>query len=117
MADDNFVATVKYENGSLAVLTYVALGNNFLPKERIEIFSGGSSIIIDDFDRMELYGFSEKHVNLKKKDKGHYNQLVEFSNMVKGRSSSCLTFSEAVKATDITLKVVDIISKLDYDQN
>ena len=107
--DDNFVATIKYKDGSLAILTYVSLGNKSLYKERMEIFSTGSSMVINDFEKLELYGFNQKNVRLKEKDKGHYNQLIEFLKLAQGRPSMCLTLEQAALASDTTFKVADII--------
>jgi predicted dehydrogenase len=50
--NDNFAATVTYADGSLASLTYTALGPKNLPKERIEIFCDGDAYIINDFKQL-----------------------------------------------------------------
>ena len=49
VANDNVVITVKWIDGSLATLLYTALGHGDLPKERIEMYASGSSMVIDDF--------------------------------------------------------------------
>ncbi len=40
-ADDNFVATIGFEDGSVASLTYTALGNTKYSKEKMELYSDG----------------------------------------------------------------------------
>ncbi len=48
--NDNFCATIRYEDGSVCTLTYTALGpKTGLAKERIEVFCDGEAWIVDDF--------------------------------------------------------------------
>jgi len=105
IANDNIVVTIRWKDGSVSVLTYTALGHADLPKERIEIFADGSSIVIDDFREMRLYGFKEKNIKLKRQDKGHYRELVELARYLKGEKSNIISFQECVKAMEITFEV------------
>lgn len=98
VASDNVVVTVKWADGSLSTLVYTALGHGDLPKERIEIYANGSNIVIDDFKSMELYGFRERSVRLRRQDKGHYQQLVELAKFLRGEKSNIISFQECVKA-------------------
>ena len=55
--NDNFSATIGYEDGSLAHLLYTSLGpKTGLGKERIEIFCDGETYIVDDFKRPGDFG-------------------------------------------------------------
>jgi len=111
VADDNFISTITYSDGSLAVLIYTSTGSKSLPKERIEIFGDGTSIVIDDFKRIEHFGNGQKNLLIKKEDKGHYNELIEFLKVVRGEPCNCLTLEEAAIATEITFKIVDMIGR------
>jgi hypothetical protein len=65
------------ENGSITSIHYFAVGSPELPKEYIELYTNGSSIIIDDFARMTIYRNNAKRtIKLKKQDKGHKNHLL-----------------------------------------
>ena len=46
---DNVVISLRFQNGSVGQISYLACGDKLLSKERIEIFGGGQSFIIDDF--------------------------------------------------------------------
>ena len=104
VANDNVAITIRWKDGSLTVLTYTSLGHAGLPKERIEIFVNGSSIVIDNFRKMRLFGFKEKDVTLKREDKGHFQQLVELARLLKGEKSNIVSFQEYIKAMKITFK-------------
>lgn len=104
VACDNLVVTVSYGDGSVAVLTYVALGHGALAKERVEIFADGSSLVIDDFRRLETYGFAKNKAISIRQDKGYRAELMEFLKALKGQSSNLITFEDCVRATELSLK-------------
>ena len=113
IANDNVVGTIKWADGSLTTLTYTALGHSDLPKERIEIYADRSSIVIDDFKNMGLYGFKGKGIRMKKQDKGHYQELVELAKFLKSKESNIVSFQECVKAMRMVFKTEKLLKKLD----
>jgi predicted dehydrogenase len=104
VANDNLVVTVKWTDDSLTTLLYTALGHGDLPKERIEIYANGSCMVIDDFKNMELHGFRERNIRLKRRDKGHYRQLVELARFLRGEKSNMISFEESVKAMKVAFE-------------
>jgi predicted dehydrogenase/threonine dehydrogenase-like Zn-dependent dehydrogenase len=104
-AQDNLIASTRWTDGSIAALTYTSLGHSDYPKEYIEIHAEGSTIVIDDFREMRLFGFAEKNITLKKQDKGHRNQLMELVNLVRGKPTEAMSFAEAVKSMSLTFEV------------
>jgi predicted dehydrogenase/NADPH-dependent curcumin reductase CurA len=80
-ADDleNTVAVVRYENGSVGTLSYLTQGAAKVPKEEIEVFGGGitgqlhnfESLVMSDSDRRS----TTKAMNV---DKGQKNELKAF---------------------------------------
>ena len=48
-ANDNFVATIGYADGSVCTLTYTALGHRDHPKERLDVYAGGRVYSLDDY--------------------------------------------------------------------
>jgi polar amino acid transport system substrate-binding protein len=104
-AKDNLVANIRWIDGSITTLTYTSLGHPDLPKEYVEMYADGSTILIDDFKEMRMYGFGEKSVKLKKQDKGHRNQLIEFTNLLRGKPSKAISFADIIKSTKLTFEV------------
>lgn len=106
---DNYQATLKYENGSIASLTYSALGNRSMERERLEIFAQGVAIAIDDFSHITVYEKGRKQeFTFHGQDKGHRNELDEFMKSVRGEPSSIISFKEAVEATKLTFDVEEL---------
>lgn len=56
--DDNFVATIRYADGSVCTLTYTAMGSKSYPKERAEIFVDGKVVTLDDYKSLSVTGGS-----------------------------------------------------------
>ena len=106
---DNVIATVRYQDGSLANLIYTSLGNHTLPKERIEIFADGAVLILDNFCRLTPYGFNENESVLRAQDKGLKRELEEFLKKQKGEASTVLTHEEALDASRITFQVHNLV--------
>ena len=52
---DNVSIIIKYRDGSIANINYIASGDKSLPKERIEIACEGSSVVIDDFQQIQFH--------------------------------------------------------------
>jgi len=71
-AHENFVGTLGFEDGSVATILYTSIGNTILPKERVEVFAGGSTGVIDDFMRASwARGAKDKTERSPEKNKGH----------------------------------------------
>jgi predicted dehydrogenase len=51
---DNAVLTLKFPDGSLGVVSYLANGDKSFPKERVEVFCGGRVAVLDDFRSLEM---------------------------------------------------------------
>jgi len=70
---DNLVVTLECADGSLGVLSYLANGDRRLGKERIEVFGGGLSAVLDDYRvlRIQGPGRSLQRRAWLRQDKGH----------------------------------------------
>ena len=76
---DNVQVTIRCQDGSLVSVLYVAKGNSRSGKERVEVFAGGATGIIDDFRRAELWSAAGRRERWKgSQDKGHAAELRAF---------------------------------------
>jgi predicted dehydrogenase len=73
--DDNFVATIRYEDGSVCSLTYTALGSSAYPKEAMEIFVDGMVLALDDYKSLKTFGGSSSGWQGAAADKGHFAEM------------------------------------------
>lgn len=81
--NDNFVTTLSFENGSIATLTYTALGSRDYSKEMADLYYDGKIVILNDYKSLDVYGKQEKPIIVSLQDKGHKNQLIEFYEAIR----------------------------------
>lgn len=59
---DTFTSSIRFSDGSIGSLNYFANGDRGLAKERLEVFGGGRTAILDDFQRLELWSNGRRRV-------------------------------------------------------
>jgi predicted dehydrogenase/threonine dehydrogenase-like Zn-dependent dehydrogenase len=106
--NDNFAATVTYADGSLASLTYTALGPKNLPKERIEIFCDGDAYIINDFKQLTRASDGSVLWESRDVDKGHAAEIAALAEALR-TAQPAIAFDELVETTATSLHVEDLI--------
>ena len=106
---DNFAAVIKFSNGSVGNLVYLANGDTSLPKEKIEISGGNISGVINDFRDGMLYR-NGKVTKLKSSGKGHREEIILFLDALKKGKDSPIDFRSACLTTISTFKILDSLS-------
>ncbi len=96
---DNATILLKYENGDNGVINYFANGNKSYPKERIEIFAGGKTLIVDNFRKTTAYGVKGFSKYKSKLDKGHAAQFKLLMERIKQGGAPLIPFEEIVNTT------------------
>ena len=104
--NDTLVVNLRFANGSIASISYFSNGNKKLPKEYLEIFSGGITAVLDDFKSVSISGKSNKIIR-KVQDKGHKAGIEAFMNAVKSGSPSPVSFDQLYMSTLATFKVLE----------
>lgn len=82
--DNNIIATMDFNEGSIASVVYTTIGNSDYPKEQVELFFDGNAIMINDFRELIVKGDRQQHISLKTIDKGHARLIKEYGNLLKG---------------------------------
>jgi len=82
--NDNLLLTLKFPDGSLGTLSYLANGDKSFPKERVEVFCGGRVAVLDDYRRLELVhnGQQKKVVSRLRQDKGHAGEWEVYARTI-----------------------------------
>jgi predicted dehydrogenase/threonine dehydrogenase-like Zn-dependent dehydrogenase len=107
---DNIVLVLKYQNGSVSTLTYSALGNRSMERERIEVFGDNHAFVLDDFKKLVI--FTPKKVStveVKRTEKGHAEELAQLARMLRGKQHSLVSFDEAVASMNCTFYAETIL--------
>jgi len=104
--EDNVIIAMSFRNGSVGQIGYVACGDKFLSKERIEIFGGGQSFIIDDFRRGEHYSNSSRR-SLKLQGKGHQEEVKTFLRAIRDGHPSPIPLRSLALTSGATFAALD----------
>lgn len=104
--DDNISVIVKFKDGSVGNLIYVANGDKSLPKEQIEVFCAGKIGIINDF-RGGFFHSKNKVEKLKLNGKGHKQEVLAFMEALVTEKNSPISFESIYDTTLITFKIQD----------
>ena len=108
--NDNFTATIEYENGSLSTLVYTALGpKTGLGKERIEIFCDGECYLVDDFKQLIRTSDGAVLWQSHEPDKGHFEELSRFGDAIASGGQPPIPFEELVETSAVALNVEDLL--------
>jgi len=100
---------LKFQNGSIANISYFSNGSKKLPKEYIEVFCGETTVIIEDFKKMKIFGKNFSKLNLKGQDKGHKQELAEFIESIRNGKPIPIPFEELYNGALATLKTLESI--------
>jgi polar amino acid transport system substrate-binding protein len=110
VSNDNIIATLKYEDGSIGSISYFAVGDKDFPKERIEIFGDEKVCVINDF-REAIFSSEGKQTKAKKsQDKGFRNEISAFFDAIKNGKPSPIPFEQIVETTLATFAINESIN-------
>jgi len=104
--EDNVSITIKYQNGSTAVINYYAFGNNQLPKEYIELFAPDLAMTMDNFRELEIFkgGKSTKSKNANQ-DKGFKGEFTALKTAVE-KGELAISFEEMYSTSKLTFAIL-----------
>ncbi|MFQ5481329.1 MAG: bi-domain-containing oxidoreductase [Nitrospinaceae bacterium] len=102
---DNFVASFTFEEGSVATLTYTALGNSEYPRERMEVFAEGKVFFLDDYRQLTVFGQKNQDLGTRRVDKGHQQELQRFAHAVRTGGAWPIPLWHQIQATEMALEV------------
>lgn len=104
---DNASMMLRFQNGDLGVINYFSNGNKAYSKERIEVFSQDKTLILDNFRRLDGYGFKGFSSLKTKLDKGHHEQFSRFMKTVKEGDPALIPFEVLVNTTQTTFAAIE----------
>jgi predicted dehydrogenase/threonine dehydrogenase-like Zn-dependent dehydrogenase len=103
---DNFVVQLRFVDGSLGTLTYVANGARRPGKERVEAYCQGHSIVLDDFRRLEITRpgrWRPETARAWRADKGHAAECRFLIDGLRGGAAPAPATAEMLHSTLVTL--------------
>jgi hypothetical protein len=99
---------LRFADGSNGVIAYLSEGDKSLAKERVEIFGGGRTFVLDDFRSGIGYASGrEQQINLKTQDKGQRSQIQRICAAMRDGGPAPIALDELAATTRATFRVLD----------
>lgn len=107
---DNFVATASFDDGSVATLTYTAMGSPAVAKERMDVYVDGRVFQLDDYKRLRVRGATDEGVTSKVSEKGQREEVQAMVSAIRDGGEWPIPLWQQVQATELALRVQDHIA-------
>ncbi len=105
---DSVFITLRFADGSNGTIAYLAEGDRAVPKERIEIFGGRKTFMIDDFRSATAYVDGEEtRTNLKVQDKGQTEEVRLVCATVLNGGDPPIALDDLEATTRVTFRILD----------
>jgi predicted dehydrogenase/threonine dehydrogenase-like Zn-dependent dehydrogenase len=108
-SDDNFLATLRYRDGSAGCLLYTSQGPKELAKEAMELYVDGRAAILEDYRSLEIVGAGAAGLKTLTQDKGHLAALEAFHRMCQGEAPP-MALEEMLEVTETSFTVRDAVT-------
>ena len=104
----NISVMVTYENGSVSNLSYLTQGGNKVPKEFLEVFGGGRTGQLNNFESLTIYeGNEQRNVKARGINKGQKEEMQAFVSAVKTGKQMPISINSLLDTTLTTLATMD----------
>jgi len=103
-------ASFEFADGSVGTILYTAFGTSAFPKERMEVFAGGSAVAMDDFRTLTIRGGRRVNAQNRRGDKGHDAEMRHFARAILGKEPADITQIDGIRATVCCLKIFESVN-------
>ncbi len=108
VVEDKASIRLRFADGSIGTIHYVANGHKSFPKERVEVFAGGRVLQLDNFRSLRGFGWPGfRSMNLWRQDKGQKSCAAAFVQAVAQAGIAPIPFEELVEVSRVTIDVAD----------
>jgi predicted dehydrogenase/threonine dehydrogenase-like Zn-dependent dehydrogenase len=106
--EDNVFVTLRFADGSNGSIAYLSEGDKAMPKERVEIFGGGKSFVLDDFRGASGYtGGREEVWKPRRQDKGQADEARAVCRMVVTAGEAPIELNDLATTTRATFAMLE----------
>jgi predicted dehydrogenase len=102
---DNVSALVRYADGSVATLQYLTQGSIKVPKEVLEVFGGGITAQMHNFESLLVFEHERQKKISMRLDKGQQAEMDAFVDAVKRGAAMPIALDSLVDTTQVTLAI------------
>lgn len=103
---DSVSISLKFEDGSMGVVHYLANGSKAFPKERLEVFAAGRVLQLDNFRKLQGFGWPGfTKMNLWRQDKGQKACVAAFVQAISAGGLAPIPLDEILEVARVSIEV------------
>ena len=104
--EDKASITLRFEDGSIGTIHYLANGHRSFQKERVEVFAGGRVLQLTNYRKLTGFGWPGfSRMNLWRQDKGQRACVAAFVQAVEQGGAAPIPFAEAMEVSRVSIEV------------
>jgi predicted dehydrogenase len=108
---DTVTMTLKFVDGSLGVIHYLANGHRSFAKEKLQVFSGGKILICDNYRSLKAMGIDGfKPMKGWKQDKGQQACAQAFFDLLKNGGDPLIPMDELLEVSRLSIEISQYLS-------
>jgi predicted dehydrogenase len=105
--EDNVSMTFTFPDGSVGVVDYLANGDKSFPKERIEVFCGGTAAVLDDFVSLQTVENGKKKLSKGTQNKGWREETAAFVEAIQDGNEPPIPYEHLIGVTKSMFAAVE----------
>jgi predicted dehydrogenase/threonine dehydrogenase-like Zn-dependent dehydrogenase len=100
--------SLRFADGSIAAIHYLANGASSFPKERVEVFCEGRTLTIDNWKRLREHGAgSSLFERSRRQDKGHAAEMAAWLDAVRGGTAPPIPYDELFEVSRWSVRLAE----------
>lgn len=108
VTEDKASIMLQFEDGSIGTILYVANGHKSFPKERLEVFTGGKILQLDNFRKLRSYGWPGcNNTGLWQQNKGQKECVAAFVRAVSQGEEAPIPFEQLLEVSRVTIEIAE----------
>ena len=93
------------------MINYFANGAKSYAKEKVEVFSQGRVLILDNWRKLDGYGFSGFKSMKSSMDKGHYNEFKLLQERIAQGGAPLIEMDSIVNTTKVSFAAIESLKQ------
>ena len=108
LTKDTVSIQLYFEDGSIGTIHYFANGSSDFPKEKLEVFTDGKILKLDNYRKLTGFGWTNfKKMNLWQQDKGQKSCTKAFIDSISDGSASPIPIEEIFEVSRISIDLAN----------
>ncbi|MCB1815369.1 MAG: bi-domain-containing oxidoreductase [Candidatus Competibacteraceae bacterium] len=103
---DKVSFSLRFADGSIGTVHYLANGHKSFPKERLDVFCAGRVLQLDNFRKLKGFGWPGfRHMNLWRQNKGQDACAASFVECIRNNRPAPIPFAELIEVSRVSIEL------------